>query len=211
MTRNMALPSSTSPVLQTSPEAFNSVPRGTTMPYVGVVLAKGKTIQRRFAEHFTMGGCPYLERSMKKYGKEWFQVEQIDAGNAPEQALELEAWWIRKLNTRKPFGYNLTAGGRGRAGYQHTAETRAILSAKHTGKVMSDEACRKMSIAAKRRVVSDATRQKHSETSKRLGLKPPPNSHRGHLHSEETKKRISAAKRGSVPWNTGLKGVTVAW
>src|SRR3984957_3973205 len=100
MTRNKAMPPSTSPVLQTSPEAFNSVPRGTTMPYVGVVLAKGKTIQRRFAEHFTMGGCPYLERSMKKYGKEWFQ--------------------IRKLNTRKPFGYNLTAGGPRRAGYQRT-------------------------------------------------------------------------------------------
>jgi group I intron endonuclease len=156
-------------------------------------------------------GCPYIQAAMNKYGKEWFQVEQIDAGNTPEQALELEKWWIKRLGTRSPMGYNLTDGGRGKVGYHHTDATRAILSAKHTGKIMSDEARRKMSEAAKQRIVSDATRQKHSEISKRLGLKPPPNSFRGHHHTAESNEKNRQAHLGRPGWNKGLKGVSVAW
>lgn len=85
------------------------------MPYVGVVLKEGKTIEQRFKEHCQKdGGAKYLSRAIEKYGREHFRVEQIDAGNTPEQALELEKWWIARLKTRAPEGgYNLTDGGEG--------------------------------------------------------------------------------------------------
>lgn len=87
------------------------------MPYVGVVVTKGKTILDRFRGHTKQckSSTSYLGRAIKKYGKEWFTVEQIDAGNTPEQALELEKWWIKRLGAKHPTGYNLTDGGEGGA------------------------------------------------------------------------------------------------
>src|ERR1700722_17422784 len=95
------------------------------MPYVGVVIGEGKTVEQRFQQHIKgEGHAPYLGNAIQKYGKEWFQVEQIDAGNTPEQALDLEKWWIKRLGVKKPNGYNLTNGGYGFAGWEPTPEQR---------------------------------------------------------------------------------------
>lgn len=84
------------------------------MPYVGC-CPSGKSIAERFAEHLKgRGSAPYLYNAIQKHGKEHFHIEQIDAGNTPEQALELERWWIARLKTKAPEGgYNLTDGGEG--------------------------------------------------------------------------------------------------
>lgn len=37
------------------------------------------------------------------------------------------------------------------------------------------------------------------------------NSFFGKTHSEESLKKMSAAKKGKIPWNKGKKGVQVAW
>ena len=102
------------------------------MRYVGVVLTEGKTVGQRFSEHIWLRGCSshYLHRAIKKYGKEFFTVQQIDAGKTPEQALKLEQMWVFALNTKAPNGYNLTDGGEGKAGY-----------------IVSEETIRKMSVA----------------------------------------------------------------
>lgn len=86
------------------------------MPYVGCVIKKGKTVEDRLSEHFweRNRSTAYIHRAIKKYGREWFQIEQIDAGNTPEQAKQLEKWWIARLKTKAPEGgYNLTDGGDG--------------------------------------------------------------------------------------------------
>ena len=74
-----------------------------------------RTIEERFKEH-----CyDYKRRSfekrplyaaMKKYGTEHFHVELIEETNNPE---EREKYWIKKLNTIRPNGYNIASGGEG--------------------------------------------------------------------------------------------------
>jgi predicted GIY-YIG superfamily endonuclease len=81
------------------------------MPYVGCT---SKTVQQRFEKHLSgKGNAVYLRNAIKKYGREWFQIEQIDAGNTKNQALELEEWWVRRLGTKAPNGYNVKDGGAG--------------------------------------------------------------------------------------------------
>ena len=78
--------------------------------YVGC-CPSGQIVEKRFKEHLGLfGGAKHLTNAIKKLGKEWFQVEQIDAGNTPEQALELEKFWIARLGTFGS-GYNMTVGG----------------------------------------------------------------------------------------------------
>jgi hypothetical protein len=106
------------------------------MPYVGVVLADGKTVADRFYEHLSgdkASGATYLRNAIKKHGKEWFTVEQIDAGNTPEQALELEQRWVGLLGAKRPTGYNLNDGGQGNTGFRFTDEQRAYLSSVKQG------------------------------------------------------------------------------
>ena len=95
--------------------------------YVGCVLKEGKSIENRFKQHMRAGkasGAPYLSHAVHKHGKEWFTVEQIDAGTTPEDALWLERWWVKWLGTKAPYGYNLTDGGEGAAGYKPTSSAR---------------------------------------------------------------------------------------
>lgn len=129
------------------------------MPYIGVVVTDGKTIEDRFKEHCEDRRISYLNSAIKKHGKAWFTVEQIDAGNTPEQALELEKFWIARLKTKAPNGYNLTNGGTGGAtftGHKHSEDTRQKMSATHKGKPKS-EAHRQSLSAAKKGTVGNRT------------------------------------------------------
>jgi hypothetical protein len=100
------------------------------MPYVGCIYTGGKTVEDRFNEHMTgRGAGKYLHRAAKKYGRKFFFVRQIDAGNTPEQAQELEKFWVAYYKTRAPHGgYNLTAGGKGVIGYKFTDKDRTRMS-----------------------------------------------------------------------------------
>lgn len=106
------------------------------MPYVGVVLKEGKTVEQRFEQHLRgRGEAPYLRCAINKYGKDFFHVKQIDAGNTPEQALELEKFWIKRLGTKVPAGYNLTDGGEGVSGFKHSSEFSSRQSERIKGNI----------------------------------------------------------------------------
>ena len=105
------------------------------MPYIGC-CPSGQSIESRFKQHCKgSGGAKYLCSAIKKHGKEWFQIQQIDVGNTPEQAYELEKWWIARLKTKAPNGgYNLDDGGKGPARrYGWTEESRLKMSAAKKG------------------------------------------------------------------------------
>lgn len=53
-----------------------------------------------------------LKRAIKKYGKENFKKEIIQECKKDELD-EMEIYWIEKLNSLIPFGYNITKGGTG--------------------------------------------------------------------------------------------------
>ena len=51
-----------------------------------------------------------IKRALKKYGKEAFINLILDRVESPEEACELERYYIRKLRTRET-GYNIHPGG----------------------------------------------------------------------------------------------------
>ena len=69
------------------------------------------------------------------------------------------------------------------------------LSKHHKGKVLSEEAKRKVSEARKGRLLSEETKKKMSEA--RLGVKK----------SEETKRKMREAGKGRLFWNDGTRNI----
>lgn len=68
--------------------------------------------------------CQYLNNSIKKYGKENFIVEILEICEISE-ANEKENFYITKLNSIYPSGYNLNFGGKQ---FIHTDESRKRVS-----------------------------------------------------------------------------------
>ena len=105
--------------------------------YVGIVRdykGNGRSFNDRRKEHERVykHGDSYLYRSMRKYGIENFVFEIIEShGNysiTPREIDNLEKYYISKLNTFAPNGYNLTKGGQGCIGMIHDNETREKIS-----------------------------------------------------------------------------------
>ncbi|MGL4989629.1 MAG: NUMOD3 domain-containing DNA-binding protein [Sarcina sp.] len=122
-----------------------------------------------------MGSGKHLYYSKKKYGIENFSKIIIEVCNSEEQAFEREQYWITKYKARENNRfYNLTNGGEGISGLEHTKETRKKIS------------------EAKQNI-SEETRKKLSESNK--GENHPMY---GKTLSEEHKKKISEAKKGKI-------------
>lgn len=99
--------------------------------YVG----KDRNLPSRIKQHLKekRSNCRLIHRAIQKYGQDTFSVEIIRYPGISEDALDaVERWWIKRLQTLAPAGYNLTEGGEG-------------------GK-LSDETRQKMSEHAHRRV-----------------------------------------------------------
>ena len=123
--------------------------------------------------------CPAIHGAVKKHGAESFSVEIIPYPSISYKALRaVECWYITKLNTKSPNGYNLTGGGDGifdpsdetrlrmsisSTGKKHSAKTRLKMSVSSTGMRHTQESRRKISIAhlGKKRPLED--RRKISE------------------------------------------------
>lgn len=73
--------------------------------YVGQSLNS----QKRFYQHCKESSDTLISRAIKKYGAENFTLEVLEE-QIPNYN-EREIYWIQKLNTQKPNGYNLTPGG----------------------------------------------------------------------------------------------------
>lgn len=162
----------------------------------------GQTInfEQRMGQHRRGKQC--IDNAIKKYGRENFSVEVIEECSV-EQLNEREIFWIAKLNSKVPNGYNLTDGGDGIVGCSE--ETRAKLAAASMGHEVSEETRIKIGLASKNRRPNEETRAKMSAAHKRR--RPPDEKTRakmsvaqkGHKLPAKSRAKISAAKRkGSV-------------
>lgn len=166
--------------------------------YVGQAVVKNK----RWKDHkssLNVGkhNNAYLQSAYNKYGKENFIytiLEVIDGGvNLIARLTEREQYWMNKLNTVAPNGYNLNPTAGSAIGFKHSEETKQRWSEQRKGQKRSEEA--KANISAghkKRKPVSDETREK-------LRL-----AQTGKVKSEETKRKMSEAKLGNTI-NNGRK------
>lgn len=116
--------------------------------YVG----KSVQISVRFSQHkhcaFNPDSQHYhrpLYASMRKHGMDNFEFSILEDNLTDQELLKREVYWIDKLNTKTPNGYNLTDGGEGVSGRKITDEHREIISKAQLGRRHSDETKRKMS------------------------------------------------------------------
>lgn len=73
-----------------------------------------------------------IHKAIASYGKETFEVTQLDSGNTQEELDEKEQHWIDILNTLTPNGYNLKSGGL--EGSVYSKESRKKMSKAKKGK-----------------------------------------------------------------------------
>lgn len=136
--------------------------------YIGYTT---RPIKERMRRHKT-DDCKtetLLGRAINKYGWENFVYEVILEEEDKEKLLELEQYYIKKFNSLKPNGYNMTIGGEKLYG-----ENNPFYGHTHT----------------------EETKQKLSELAKqRTGESNP---FYGHTHTEETKQKIREANSKTI-------------
>lgn len=74
-----------------------------------------------------------INRAREKYGIDNFGFEILKECD-DEELNYWEMYYIKELNTKVPYGYNLTDGGDGMSGYHFTEETRKKISEANKGK-----------------------------------------------------------------------------
>ena len=127
--------------------------------------------------------CQFLiSKAIRKWKPEAFTVEQIDIAYSQEELNEKEIYWIKKLDTLVPNGYNVLLGGTGALGYKHTPEFRSKLSSIMKGRVFSEETRAKMSKAQRNKKLT--TEHKENISIGLLAREPYTTCRRGHLHDE---------------------------
>lgn len=160
--------------------------------YVG--LFSGRRLRQRWAVHKwdAMGASQIpLHRAMRKHGIEKFHIVSVWSGHITRENLaRLEKYYISSFNTKSPNGYNLTDGGDGSIGFRHSEETRKFLRERFLNKPVSETTRKKIGLIHKGKIIS--ARQKAAVSLKMRG-----NKHLlGHVHSVETRAKISAAGKG---------------
>lgn len=156
---------------------------------------------------------PAINAARAKYGIDAFDFEILK--ECDDKELDYwEKYYIKELNTKAPYGYNLTDGGEGMTGYTHSEETikkiSEIQKGKNNsfyGKHHSEEQKKKISEAnkgktpwnkGKTNIFSEETKKKMSDAQK--GEK---NNMYGKNHTDEAKKKMSDAKKGEKSYIYG--------
>jgi group I intron endonuclease len=88
-------------------------------------------LKRRKGDHVrkALAGSPYyFHNAIRKYGPDVFVWEVMCLCLSKDEADKKECEFIKGLNTKFPFGYNLTDGGEGTVGFSPTKETREKIS-----------------------------------------------------------------------------------
>lgn len=88
--------------------------------YVGQTI---RPLEVRWKAHrYTLEGCRALKAAIRKYGAESFVLSVLDTATSQEDLNQKEAYWIDRLGTISPGGYNLLQYDSGRKA--PSAETR---------------------------------------------------------------------------------------
>lgn len=154
--------------------------------YVGQTIIK---LKRRWQKHCYNNGCSALYSAIKKYGENNFYIDQIDSAKNLNELNCKEIYWIKKLNTLSPNGYNLRTGG---LNGSHSDETKRKLSMNaignkyNLGRYKSKEEREKISLTLMGSIKSEIAKQKLS-----LSLK-------GRTHSKELDKKGWETRRSNV-------------
>lgn len=140
---------------------------------------------------------PAINAARAKYGIDAFDFEILK--ECDDDELDYwEKYYIKELNTKVPYGYNLTDGGGGMSGYTLSEETRKKMSEIQKGKNNgfygkhhSEETKRKIGEAQKGKTPWNKGKHHSYETRKKIS-----EAQKGIILSEETRKKMSDARKG---------------
>jgi group I intron endonuclease len=150
-----------------------------------------KTISQRWNSHKRSRSSQYpIHLALKKYGVQNFTISQIDCCISEEELNRQEKYWIARLNTIVPNGYNLSSGG---DHYKMHENTKRKISNSHLGIGVSREARAKISRANTGRVNGPQTKEFIERRAQKL---------RGKSPSPETRKKLSDAVKKR--WDEGV-------
>lgn len=150
-------------------------------PYVGQTRQK---LGARIRQHKSSKKKHGIDVAIAKYGWEGnFAVEVIEECSV-EKLNEREIFWIAKVNSKEPNGYNLTDGG---SGTNPSDETRAKISANHAD--VSGEN-------------NPFYGQKHSKETRAI-MSSAKKGKKGRKHTPEEIAKISASNKGKHSHNKG--------
>lgn len=170
--------------------------------YIGFTfdLEKRKGWHRKDAEE--NGSGLLFHNAIRKHG--WDSFEWSILFEDDDNDREWLGWWeqkfIKKLNTKMPNGYNMTDGGDGVRGWEHSSEWREKRRKTQLGVKPSIETRRKMSAWQIGKVLSEETKKKISEAKrgKHLSAEHKEKLSRiliGRCFSEQHRKNLSKAMR----------------
>lgn len=147
----------------------------------------GQTTQNldaRKNEHLKRSKTEYnhpLYNDMRSLGYDNFLFEVVDSAKNKKELDEKETYYIKKYNTKFPNGYNLTEGGNGTVGYNHTVENKKKMKelkrdkylGKNNpfwGKHHTEEQKAKWSIQRQGRKLTEEWKNNISKTRKRIPI-----------------------------------------
>ncbi len=195
--------------------------------YIGLTVKHAK---QRFWEHVTKSNNPtynsLLHRAIKKYGKENFEITILEDDILENILPEKEIEYIEKYNTYNE-GYNLTRGGEGRtgvvvseetrrklsearAGYswgKHTEETKRKMSDIRKGMKFTETHKKNLSIARRKRIITEETRQKMSDAWTDEMKEKQANRNRKPIICNETGEKYSCSQSAAEKMNLSCSSI----
>ena len=180
-----------------------------TSPSGRVYVGKTSNFKRRISQYRCLACvCQWvLLRSFKKYGFENHIIEVIEEFNSDiKYADGKEMMWIRSLMTnfskwgKITNGLNLTDGGEGRVGAKASEETKQKLRDAHKRNPEKWDAFRLYKPT--REVIEKIKRTRSFRNYPKRINKP---------ITQETREKMSLAKKGKTAWNKGKIGAQTAW
>jgi hypothetical protein len=154
-----------------------------------------QTLSYRWHKHMKRGNA--LFNAIRKYGGSNFTIEEVCKCDSNKELCKMEKYWIKKLNTMYPSGYNLTTGGELKKEYSLTTIEKLRLS--HLGHKPTPETLKRMSEAQKiaqlKPELVEVKRKRMLGNKLTLGVSP---WNKGKSWDEETKKKISESKKGCL-------------
>ena len=181
--------------------------------YIGISIHDPNT--KRIKDHFSGHGNRVIANAVKKYGKDAFVCEILEENVFPEFLPDLEIAYIKRFNTVRPNGFNLTSGGE--VAKKVSDETRKKISEAQKGKKShhygkkgekSYNYGRKHTAETRRKMSKAHKGEKHHFYGKKHtpeSLRKMSEAQKGKKLSDETRKKMSIVRTGKTAHNKGKK------
>lgn len=184
--------------------------------YIGISVHEPEKV--RIKDHLSGRGNRIIASAVKKYGKDAFTYEVLEANVFDEFLPDLEVTYIAHYNTIAPHGYNLNSGGSHAIPSELTRQKLSKINKGENhhsfGKPLSVEHRQKISDSLKGHKVTTEVRLKISSAQKGKKRKPLTAEHRqkisdgnkGKTMSTSARRKISESRRGEKNPMFGKKG-----